>query len=189
MISKLTARNLARQERQSWTPTQVQALSEQLINQVPSAWLAWPRHHIFWPISGKKEVHTPPLAQQLALKSTVFLPKVSGEGQLTHHPWQPGDRLEISAWGIPEPTTPGCTTLEFWANPIPTLVWVPLLAFDPVGYRVGYGKGFYDQFLREATSVWKVGLSLSPPLTQPLIHDSWDIRLDACLSPEGIWTF
>ena len=189
MIPKLTARALARQARRSWTSAHVLSLSEQLFAQVPDAWLAWPRHHIFWPIPGKMEVHTPPLATRLAQTSEVYFPKVSGEGQLTHPRWQPGDRLEMNAWGILEPTQTGCTTSEFWAAGIPTLVWVPLLAFDAQGYRVGYGKGFYDQFLQGAPSVLKVGLSLTGPLTENLLIDPWDVRLDACLTPEGIWTF
>ena len=40
------------------------------------------------------------------------------------------------------------------------MVFVPLLAFDKAGNRVGYGKGFYDLFLSECRQdVIKVGLS------------------------------
>lgn len=189
MIPKWSARTQARQQRQSWTSAQIIALSERVIAHVPAEWIVWPRHHIFWPIPAKKEVQTPPLAHQLARKAQVFLPKVSGDGQLTHHLWKPGDELVLSEWGIPEPQTAGCSTQEFWANPTPTIVWIPLLAFDRAGYRVGYGKGFYDQFLQQAQSVWKVGLSLTGPLPEPLAHDPWDVRLDACACPDGIWTF
>lgn len=189
MIPKTMARSQARERRLSWTDTQVQELSKQIVSQISSEWLGWPRHHLFWPIPAQKEVQTSALAHQIVNESALYLPKVSGPGQLTHHRWYPGDTLLPSGLGIPEPTNVGESSAQFWENPCPTLVWVPLLAFDPAGYRVGYGKGFYDQFLGEAPQALKVGLSLSGPLSDYLEHDPWDVRLDACVTPEGIWTF
>ena len=70
------------------------------------------------------------------------------------------------------------------------VVFVPLLAFDEKGNRVGYGKGFYDAFLSECKpDVIKIGLSLFEP--EELITDVFegDIRLDYCVTPNSIHWF
>lgn len=70
------------------------------------------------------------------------------------------------------------------------LVIVPLLAFDKSGYRVGYGKGYYDKFLKECRSdVIKIGFSYFPPI--PMIEDvnAFDVKLDYCVTPETFYEF
>ena len=68
---------------------------------------------------------------------------------------------------------------------VPDMVLVPLLAFDKKGYRVGYGKGFYDRFLQNIETQ-KIGLSLFEVIDE--INDVHlnDIRLDKCITPNGI---
>jgi 5-formyltetrahydrofolate cyclo-ligase len=70
------------------------------------------------------------------------------------------------------------------------VVFVPLLAFDKNGNRVGYGKGFYDNFLAKCREdVIKIGLSFFEP--EEIIDDVFktDIRLDYCVTPFGINNF
>lgn len=62
------------------------------------------------------------------------------------------------------------------------LVLIPLLAFDQYGYRVGYGKGFYDRFL-ENIIAQKIGLSLLPAIDKIDDVNEHDIRLDFCITP------
>ena len=70
------------------------------------------------------------------------------------------------------------------------MVLVPLLCFDESGHRVGYGKGFYDRFLTKCRpDTQKVGLSYFPPVKEITDADSFDIRLDLCLTPEKVWRF
>jgi len=70
------------------------------------------------------------------------------------------------------------------------LVLVPLLAFDKKGFRVGYGKGFYDRFLLQCKDdCIKVGLSYFEPLD--LIGDAneFDVPLDFCITPQKVYVF
>ena len=69
-------------------------------------------------------------------------------------------------------------------------MFVPLLAYDKLGNRVGYGKVFYDQFLSECSpETLKIGLSFFEPEEQ--INDVFenDIQLDYCVSPHTIFKF
>ena len=70
------------------------------------------------------------------------------------------------------------------------VVFVPLLAYDKKGNRVGYGKGFYDNFLSKCNEdVIKIGLSFFEP--EELIDDIFesDIRLDYCVTPMNRYDF
>lgn len=91
-------------------------------------------------------------------------------------------RLVENKWKIPEPADGN----EVDPNEI-DIVLVPLLCFDMRGYRVGYGKGFYDKFLaRCRPDCLKVGLSFFPPVERiDDVHDS-DVSLDSCVTPDGL---
>jgi 5-formyltetrahydrofolate cyclo-ligase len=66
------------------------------------------------------------------------------------------------------------------------LVFVPLLAFDLKGMRVGYGKGFYDKFFTAMKrDVRKIGLSYFPPM-DVLPSESHDVLLDGCILPDKV---
>ena len=70
------------------------------------------------------------------------------------------------------------------------LVIVPLLCFDDEGYRVGYGKGFYDKFLSVCRDdVIKVGLSYFEPIEKITDRDNFDIPLSYCVTPQTIYQF
>lgn len=70
------------------------------------------------------------------------------------------------------------------------LVIVPLLCFDEHGYRVGYGKGFYDRFLAGCRpDCQKVGLSFFPPIERIDDIDAFDIQLDSCVTPSELFRF
>jgi 5-formyltetrahydrofolate cyclo-ligase len=93
--------------------------------------------------------------------------------------------LVLSNWQIHEPSHNDIVE----ADKI-DMVLVPLLCFDARGYRVGYGKGFYDRFLAKCRpEAQKIGLSYFPPV--PEIYDTggFDIRLDFCVTPEKVWQF
>ena len=69
-------------------------------------------------------------------------------------------------------------------------MFIPLLAFDVCGNRVGYGKGFYDDFLKNCSKdTVKIGLSFFEAET--VIHDVelHDVRLDYCVTPNKSYTF
>jgi 5-formyltetrahydrofolate cyclo-ligase len=68
-------------------------------------------------------------------------------------------------------------------------VFVPLLAVDLKGQRIGYGKGYYDQFLATINpKVIKIGLSIFEPIAQ-IPSESFDIPLDYCITPKNMFNF
>ena len=70
------------------------------------------------------------------------------------------------------------------------LLFVPLLAFDKNGYRVGYGKGYYDRFLQQChKDVITVGFSYFEAVDKIEDTHQFDIPLDYCISPYKIYEF
>jgi 5-formyltetrahydrofolate cyclo-ligase len=70
------------------------------------------------------------------------------------------------------------------------MVICPLLTFDKKGYRVGYGKGFYDRFLVQCRAdVVKFGLSYFEPIDIIEDIDSHDVKLNYAISPSKLWEF
>jgi 5-formyltetrahydrofolate cyclo-ligase len=70
------------------------------------------------------------------------------------------------------------------------LVLVPLLAFDKKGYRVGYGKGYYDKFLAGCRKdCIKAGFSYFDPLDQITDKADFDVPLNLCITPQSVYVF
>ena len=92
----------------------------------------------------------------------------------------PDSELVEDSWGIPVPKA------YQTCNPDKIqLVVIPLLAYDTMGHRLGYGKGFYDKFLYGLKQkVCKVGVSFFQPVAH-IPHEGHDIPLDICFLPDG----
>ena len=70
------------------------------------------------------------------------------------------------------------------------IIFVPLLAFDEEGYRVGYGKGFYDKYLVHCSPhCIKVGFSYFEPFTRLDDRNQFDVPLDLCITPQNLYVF
>lgn len=70
------------------------------------------------------------------------------------------------------------------------LVFVPLLICDRRGYRVGFGKGFYDRYLANChEGVVKVGFNYFDPVDKIDDTHSFDVPLDYCVTMDNIYEF
>jgi 5-formyltetrahydrofolate cyclo-ligase len=146
--------------------------------------------HLFLPIAAKKEVDTYPLAAWLREQypdiSLVLSRSYLATASMQHYLWDEHTTLIHNSYGIPEPESG-----ELIVPQEIDVVFVPLLAFDEAGHRVGYGKGMYDAFLRQCREdVLKIGLSLFEPVPA-LIEDVFegDVPMDHIITPERIYTF
>lgn len=144
--------------------------------------------HVYQPILAKKEIDTLPFIRHLEATNpglTLAVPRVSGETDLEHFIWDSGTFLTESAWGIPEPLE-GVVVLPEAID----LVLVPLLIFDKEGYRVGYGKGMYDRFLKKCRpDVVKVGLSFFEPIDKVTDREEFDVTLSIGMTPTQLYEF
>ena len=129
----------------------------------------------FWPMGD--EIDPRPLMERLHAAGIVIgLPVVVAKGApLVFRRWRPGTRLVPGGFKteVPSPEEPELT---------PSLLIVPLLAFDRRGYRLGYGGGFYDRTLaklRDARrGVTAVGFAYAGQEVEAVPRAHYDQRLD-----------
>lgn len=143
--------------------------------------------HIFLPIVEQKEVNTEFILHLLSGKDKeIIISKSDFETrEMTHFLLTENTKIKKNEYNIPEPVD----GLEVPTKKI-DVVFVPLLAFDKTGHRAGYGKGFYDKFLTECKpETIKIGLSFFE--TEEKIEDIFedDVKLDYCVTPNGVYQF
>lgn len=143
-------------------------------------------YHIFLPIENKKEVNTEYVLHILQGKDkSVLVPRTDFKTlSMTHILLQENTGFKISEYGIPEPID----GIEVVSSQI-QVVFVPLLAYDKTGNRVGYGKGFYDRFLSGCPeNVITVGLSFFEP-EDAIPAEAIDVPLNYVVTPENTHFF
>lgn len=70
------------------------------------------------------------------------------------------------------------------------MVIVPLLAFDQQGYRIGYGKGYYDKYLSNCREdCIKAGFCYFAPIESMDNRHEFDVPLDLCITPQNVYVF
>lgn len=90
-----------------------------------------------------------------------------------------GEDFTLSKFGTREPV--GKTLAD-----APDYVIVPLLAVDKQGNRLGYGKGFYDAYLRKYPSAKRIGYCFSCQIREDIPHTDADEKLHVIISEDGV---
>jgi 5-formyltetrahydrofolate cyclo-ligase len=127
-------------------------------------------------LSMRSEVDTRPLiADALAHGKRVAVPVVIPKAGELSHAWLESlaaDALTPGVFGTFNPRNLRPAAPGDW-----DLAIVPLLAFDRRGYRLGYGKGYYDRLLAVSPSI-KVGVGFADQEIDALPAEAHDVPLD-----------
>lgn len=143
--------------------------------------------HLFLSIEEQKEVSTEYLLHLLSGKDKEIIISSANfdTRKMTHFLLTDNTKIRKNEYNIPEPID----GIEVPSSKI-DVVFVPLLAYDKNGHRVGYGKGFYDKFLSECKDdVVKIGLSFFDPEENIDGVFENDVRLDFCVTPTALFNF
>ena len=142
--------------------------------------------HLFFPISKQREVNTYPIKKYLEERGgTIYTGRVESDSlKMQTLRLKTDTKFQHDQWGIPVPQD-----FELLQNEEIQVVFIPLLAYDKKGHRIGFGKGYYDVFLSDLSpSVLKIGLSFFEPEVS-IPFESHDIPLDFCITPQNTFTF
>jgi 5-formyltetrahydrofolate cyclo-ligase len=131
----------------------------------------------FWPLAGEIDVR-PVMAALHDLGHSLCLPHTPPRGQaLVFHHWQPGEPLRPGRFGTLVPDGPVAK---------PTLLLVPLLAFDRRGYRLGYGGGYYDRTIAGLPGVATIGCAFAVQEVSAVPSGPTDMPLDSIATERGL---
>jgi 5-formyltetrahydrofolate cyclo-ligase len=135
----------------------------------------------YWPIGDEMDVR--PLLERLAqIGKSLSLPCVSGPNEpLAFRKWLPGDPLAAGPFGTQQPA-------EDAAIAGPSVLLIPLLAFDAAGSRLGYGGGYYDRTLaalRKDGHIMAVGVAYAGQEIDCVPTESGDQSLDWIVTESG----
>ena len=128
---------------------------------------------LYWPING--EIDTRPLISLLIRKKIpVALPFIVKK-QMSFKLWDYQDSLYYSKYKFYSPSENSETV-------IPKIIITPALAVDQLGYRIGYGKGFYDKYYSANKSSIYIGYIYSEQIFKALPFNKHDLKLNAIVT-------
>ena len=183
---KTFLRSHYKKKRFSLTKQEVDDFSQRVCKQLDKLNIWKLKHyHIFISILKYNELNTSSIINKLKSEQKIIIvPKISNN-ELVHIAINDETEFGLNEYGIKEPNDGNHFIIENL-----DIIFIPLLAFDIEGHRVGYGKGYYDRFLKLTNnSTLKIGLSFFDPINKILDIDDNDVKLDYCVTPKQVHKF
>jgi len=133
-----------------------------------------------WPIKGEYDARH--LARTLRKRGALTaLPVVKARNApLVFREWHPSVELAVGALDIPYPVNS--------PEVVPQAVLLPMNGWDPQGYRLGYGAGFFDRTLASLSKrPVVVGVAYELAKLDTIHPQSWDIPMDFVVTERGVY--
>ena len=176
LVDKGDLRRIMRQRRQECDP----AVGVRLAGHLLSRGIVRPGAVIggFWPLAGEIDCRAALLAL-IGRGHTAGLPVTPPLAEaLSFRRWRPGLTLHVGRFATAEPTGDVI---------IPTVLLVPLLAFDRFGGRLGYGGGYYDRTLEQLSAgTIAIGCGFATQEVDRVPTEPHDRRLNAVVTEAGV---
>ena len=169
LLDKIKARKRGQEKRRLLSLKQRHQYS-QIIQEKALTWMKGKQKVALY-ISTGCEVETNLLLKQKGI--SLYVPKVE-KGTLCFYPYD-SNLVQKGLFGVLEPT--GGSSLAIQEM---DLILVPVCAFDRKGNRCGYGKGYYDTVLKDATL--KIGLAFQEQEVDQIESESHDVPLDIVIT-------
>jgi 5-formyltetrahydrofolate cyclo-ligase len=187
---KAEARKIYREKRKALSPVERAKMDDLLLIQFQTVELPF-IHTLFsyWPIEENNEPNTHLFTDYIEFRNPS-LKILYPQSDFVNHRMQ---AIEVNAdtpferkeHDIHEPLT-GIVTDAGLID----MVFVPMLVCDREGYRVGYGKGFYDKYLEHCREdCIKAGFCYFEPMDKMDDRHKFDITLDICITPYNVYVF
>jgi len=188
-------RKRIRAARQSLTPHEIKEKSASICKQITAS----PEYRASSRVALYLSNDNEPQPEQLfprawRLKKTFYLPilKPKPFTGLWFGRYEQKGKLFLNRYGIPEPILSQKILTPAWTL---DTAFIPLVAFDLEGNRLGMGGGFYDRafaYLRQQQYLKKprlIGLAFESQKVDKLPHQNWDVPLNGVITEEAFYRF
>lgn len=189
-------RQQIRAARQALTASEQQQAANQLLEHLPALPQLQQAQRVAVYLSNDAELDTTPLIKWLWQQGKqVYLPVLHlfCPGFLTFQLYTPNTPMRPNRFGIAEPVPAVSQLCPLTALEV---IFLPLVAFDAAGNRLGMGGGFYDRTLASLprqcnanTSPQLIGLAHNCQQVSAVPVESWDVPLQQILTPARLWQF
>lgn len=182
-MTKSELRKIYKARRQALSDSDIKKMSESIFSTFKSNFnFEGKEISIFLPIERLNEINTWLFLNEYPAQ--YYLPVIEEAG-LVHVKFESLSQLKRTDWGILEPKS----GVEVEPSLFDVVI-VPLLAYDTEGNRVGYGKGYYDSFLKDCKDDCQfIGISFFEAEQDQIDTIPSDIRLHYCITPNEIHNF
>lgn len=141
--------------------------------------------HVFLPIEKLKEIDTFSLLRNLyEMNCKVFTSVINSNDEMDSIELFHDTEFEFDQWGIPVPEN--CEQLYTGSFDV---ILVPLLYCDQKGNRIGYGKGYYDRFLKKHPKSKFIGMNYFDPDADIEDVEQFDVKLTELVTPNNVYRF
>lgn len=176
-----------RAKRNAVTAEQRDIASQALVQQICTQNWFKHKHSFALYCAMPAEIDTQPLITALwQHQKKCYLPRITADDLLVFAQYSIDTTLIPNRFGIPEPVAaaPHCAISDL------DIIFIPLVAFDEKGHRLGMGAGYYDKALaglrEQKTRPLLVGLAYELQKTHHIPQDEWDINLDKVVTEQRV---
>lgn len=176
----------ARAMRRAMSPEKKQTLDRKIKNRLVNLWAVRDAETVLCYVSTEIEVDTREfITALLEMGKRVAVPRCEGErADMNFYYINSLAELSSGSFGVDEPD-PQKTTMV--GDTEDTVCIVPAFMFDKSGYRLGYGKGYYDRYLSRYKGS-TIGICYAENLQEELFHGKYDRTVDMIITEKDILT-
>jgi len=182
-LEKNKIRNKYKQIRQEMSADEKDSLDKMIAKNFLNTMAYSHANQILIYASKNEEIDTKLIFEKaISDKKAVLFPKCRENSDMIFRYVNEQSDLEIGMYGLDEPIESCIEYLPKNAD----LCIIPALAYDVFGYRMGYGRGYYDRFLSEFVGI-KVGFCYSSFIEKQLPKGRYDVKIDILVTEKGIF--
>lgn len=176
----------AKEMRRSMSPEIKQSLDRKIKNKLLNLWAVREAHTVLCYVSTEIEVNTRELITDLLkMGKRVAVPRCeSDKGDMDFYYINSLSELSSGSFGVEEPDPQKSIMVGQTEG---SVCIVPAFMFDKNGYRLGYGKGYYDRYLSRYNGA-TIGVCYSENLQQELYHGKYDRAVELVVTDREILT-
>lgn len=180
-IQKKEIRKTHLKERLNYDNKKLQDFSDEILKKLEALEVFQKAKNIMFYIPIKNEVNTIPIIKKYIRKKQIALPKIQSDKKIHAHLLESFENLKTGKYKIEEPND---ETPEIDPQKLDIII-IPGISFDKQGLRIGYGKGYYDEFLK-TTKAKKIALAYDFQIHKNIKGEIHDEKVDLIITEKSI---